>query len=336
MTWRRRAQRVWQHINVRGVRVAVGALLSALFLWLAFRQVPAGEVVTSLSSVRPIYVSLALVLVILSPLVRAIRWRLLYHPHHEGLRLDHLTIILLISQMLNIVLPARGGEVARVLFTSRSGELDAPRTVGTIVIEKWLDLVVLFVLTLLVPLAVTLPPWFRDPRIALGVFVIAFLCTALVITYGRRRLMTLASSLARFFPARWRRPVRDGLASTLEVLQVLRSPWVGLQLQAWSLLTGILSILVNYAVMLALDIELPLAAAAFVLVVLQVGVAVPSTPGKLGIFHYLCVLSLSVFGVGSTAALSYGVLLYFVVFVPPILLGSLGFWWMTVRNSNHG
>jgi len=107
---------------------------------------------------------------------------------------------------------------------------------------------------------------------------------------------------------------------------------VGLKLQGWSLLIWILSILVNYTVFLALGLPLPFAAALVLVVVLEVGVAVPSIPGKLGIFHYLCTLALGVFGLEKGAALGYAVLLYFVVFGPPSLLGALFLWWESVHR----
>jgi len=331
--WWERANGLWQRMNVRAVRVVGGTLLSVLFSWLAVRQVPLDQVAASFADIRYGFLALALAPVLISPLARAIRWRLLYHPRQDGLRLPSMAVILLISQMLNIVLPARGGEVARIVFMARTADRSPAYTLGTIVVEKWLDIVVLLVLVLLVPLFVALPPWFQDSRIALAVFAVAFFGGALVLTYGRERLLSLAASLARFFPARWRRPVKDTLETGLLSLDVLRSPRVGFQLQAWSLLLCILSILVNYVTLLALGISLPLAAALFVLVVLQIGVAVPSTPGKVGVFHYLCVLALSVFGVDKTTALSYGILLYFVVFLPPTLLGGLGLWWYTVRRG---
>jgi uncharacterized membrane protein YbhN (UPF0104 family) len=58
------------------------------------------------------------------------------------------------------------------------------------------------------------------------------------------------------------------------------------------------------------------------MVVLKVGVAMPSVPGKLGVFHYLCTLALGAFGLDKGVALGYAVLLYFVVFGPPVLLGA--------------
>ena len=101
--------------------------------------------------------------------------------------------------------------------------------------------------------------------------------------------------------------------------------WQGLVLMQagylgiWLALAG-----VNYAVLRALEIGAPVAAAFIVLIVLQVGTSVPSTPGKIGVFQYLTVLALAPFGVAREPALTYGVLLHVVGFVPLVAPG--GFW----------
>ena len=330
---RERANGLWQQANVRGLQVALGTGLSLVFLWLAFRDVPLSQVVATFSRADYRFVALALVLVLVSPLARAARWRLLYHPNQKGLSYLRLAEVLLISQMLNIiVVPARLGEVARIYFMGQTESQSRARTLGTIAVEKWLDILMLLLLVLLVPVFVSLPPWFRDSRVTLAVFATAFLGLALTLSYGKDRLLTLVESVSRFLPEGWRARIHRATGLALGSLDVLRSPWVGFRLQGWSLLIWMLSILVNYIVFLALGLPLPFAAALFLLVVLEIGVAVPSVPGKLGIFHYLCTLALGVFGLEKGAALGYAVLLYFVVFVPPSLLGALFLWWESVHR----
>jgi hypothetical protein len=65
------------------------------------------------------------------------------------------------------------------------------------------------------------------------------------------------------------------------------------------------------------------------LAVLQLGVAVPSVPGRFGVFEGLCLLTLAVFGVEANLALAYGVMLHGVVLLPPLVLGS---WWLVRLN----
>jgi uncharacterized membrane protein YbhN (UPF0104 family) len=67
-------------------------------------------------------------------------------------------------------------------------------------------------------------------------------------------------------------------------------------------------------------------ASVFLLVVLMLGVAVPSSPGRVGIYHYLVVLALSVFGVDQATAVSYAILLHFITILLPAGIGALLAW----------
>jgi hypothetical protein len=82
-----------------------------------------------------------------------------------------------------------------------------------------------------------------------------------------------------------------------------------------------MTVLLNQLLLWSLGIEVPLVAPLLLLVVLQVGVRVPSSPGSIGVFHYLSVLTLALFGVDKDLAFAYGVLLHLVTYLPPSLLG---------------
>jgi len=64
-----------------------------------------------------------------------------------------------------------------------------------------------------------------------------------------------------------------------------------------------------------------LTAALFLLIVLQVGSAPPTTPGKVGVFHYLVVLAMSAYSVDKELALAYSLVLYAVALLPKIMIG---------------
>lgn len=327
-----RVNGLWRQSSIRHLRVAIGTGLSLVFLWLAFRDVPVFQVMAILTQADPRFVALALVLVLVSPLARAARWKLLYYPDQKGLSPFKLAEALLIGQMLNIVAPAHLGEVARIYFMGKVEKRSRARTLGTIAVEKWLDVLMLLLLVLLVPVFISTPRWFQDSLWSLVTFAIAFLGAALILSHGKDRVLRLVESLSRFLPGSWRTRFQQAASLALGSLDVLQSPWVGFQLQGWSFLIWSLSVLINYVIFLALGLPLPLAAALFLLAVLQVGVAVPSAPGKLGVFHYLCTLALTPFGVEKSIALSYAMLLYFVAFGPPLLLGAFFFWHGSVRQ----
>lgn len=76
--------------------------------------------------------------------------------------------------------------------------------------------------------------------------------------------------------------------------------------------------------------------ALLLLVVLMSGVSVPPLPGNLGVFPYLCVLVLSLFGVNRETSLVYGIVLQIVAYLPLIVLGSASMLWenWSLRRSS--
>ncbi len=59
------------------------------------------------------------------------------------------------------------------------------------------------------------------------------------------------------------------------------------------------------------------------LVITTISVAVPSSPGYVGPFHYLCQISLAMFGVPAGPALSYAAVVHALIFLPVLGVGLL-------------
>ena len=114
--------------------------------------------------------------------------------------------------------------------------------------------------------------------------------------------------------------------TVVESLSIIRS-WQGLALmQVGYLATWLLLVGANYAVFRAAGIDAPVVAAFVVMIVLQVGMSVPSTPGRIGVFQYVAVLALAPFGVAREPALTFGVLMHLVGYGPLVALGGLSSW----------
>ncbi|MFN2167572.1 MAG: lysylphosphatidylglycerol synthase domain-containing protein, partial [Anaerolineae bacterium] len=116
------------------------------------------------------------------------------------------------------------------------------------------------------------------------------------------------------------RLLRAALAG-LDALEVWREGRAVLTLAGWSVLIWAMTVLLNQLLLWSLNIDVPLTAPLLLLVVLQAGVRVPSSPGSIGVFHYLSVLTLTLFGVDKDLAITYGVLSHLVTYVPPSLFG---------------
>ena len=111
-------------------------------------------------------------------------------------------------------------------------------------------------------------------------------------------------------------------------LDVLKDGGKLLGISGWSVLVWGTAILTNVLVLMALQVPLGSAreifvAALLVLVGLMLGISIPSIPGRIGLFEYICVLSLVAFGISRPSALAYGILLHAVVLLPSTLAGLI-------------
>ena len=210
--------------------------------------------------------------------------------------------------------------------------------IGTIAIEKIWDGTALFFTALGLGWVMVLPGWLLDPlRILAVVSVSGFFILALVYWLWK------TSRIKIDWVTRWGRIgfwLNTQFQAVIATLERLREEKVLFSFTLWTLLIVLLSASANYLVFLAFGMHLSFLAALFLLVVLMVGVSVPSVPGRFGVFHYLTVISLAVFGVSKDLALVYGVVLHLITYLPPVLMGTYGLmrertpWQWTVRKIN--
>ncbi len=313
----------WQ----RSGKFILGILLGAIGLYLAFRDISFKSVWTALIAADVGLVLLAVFSIFVTLAVNAARWQLLFYPRHRELRWGYVFMGLVIGQMVNIVVPARLGELARTYFVGQSEEISKSLTLSTVVVEKVLDVITMLVFfAVMLPLIaqqIVLPAWLQRPDwwlfLACGIALLGIVLAAIF----EEQLLILFIFLTRFLPERWRQSltvrVRDGLAG----LRAMRDWRVSLIVGILSGLTWLLAASTNYIMLRAMHISVSLFAAPFVLMVIQAGVAIPAPPGKIGVFHWLTSLALSVFAIERDIALSYAVLLHLVAYLPKIVLGGI-------------
>jgi uncharacterized protein (TIRG00374 family) len=312
---------------VRKLSLGIGLALGVLLLALAFKGADPSALTTALARTDPSLVILALVTVAATTAAKAHRWGLLFYPSHRILRLGRLLSALLIGQMMNALLPARLGELARAYLIGETEAQNKLFALGTIVVEKLLDGLMLLLLLALLFLLMPLPDWLRIPGAMTGLVLAALLVAILLLTGQREKILGAMDRFCQLVPVLERLGLRQQLEVLADSLSSLRATDVNTRLLVWSVGIWVLAALTNYLTLLALGIEAPLLVASlFVLVVIHLGLVVPSSPARIGVFHYLCVLSLSVFGVEGGLALAYGFVLHFIVVLPIIFAGLFFLW----------
>lgn len=135
-------------------------------------------------------------------------------------------------------------------------------------------------------------------------------------------LAHLSRLVARLAPGRWRSRIEGQFLAASEGLSGIRTRNGHMLLWTLSVAVLLLAASTNYLLLLAFDLPVPATAAVFLLVALQLGNAIVSVPGNLGVFQYVTVLVLSSYGVERNTAVAYAMTLYVVALGPKLLAGA--------------
>jgi uncharacterized protein (TIRG00374 family) len=308
------------------IQLLLGLVLGFAALYLAAREVNLRELGRVLGSVSLPLLLLAIITALLTPVVKAVRWRWLFYPRTLDLGLARATSLLALGQAINLLVLGRWGELVRAYFTGEEANISKSFVFGTIAAEKLLDMVVLAVLVVALIPFVALPAWLAD---RVGYVVVVALVVSVVIAAllgGRDLWLGIAARGLRILPkpaaARW----EARLAAAVDGLGALRDRRAAAAIWGWTAAAWLIAALTNLLLLAAFGLPPSVLVALFLLVVLQAGVAVPSTPGKIGVFQFLCVLALSVFKVPASVAFGYGVVLYLIVLGTICGWAVLGLW----------
>jgi uncharacterized protein (TIRG00374 family) len=303
------------------IRIGLAITISLLSIYLALRNISLQEVGESLKGTNYLYVALALASVGINILAKTSRWMVLMKPRHQQVKYYQVLKSLLIGQSLNNLYPIRIGDISRV-YIAKSG---ATRTfvLGTIGIEKVIDMLSFAILFVLLLILIPLPVWVSNSGYSLAIISLIISLGVMLITYKRSLVIQFIERIIARFPRRFQTYSKPRIRAGINSLEILQNNSDLFRLGLWSTIIWGTALLNNQLALLALDIHLPLTASLLILIALIIGISLPSIPGRFGIFEYICILAVGVYGIDQTTGLSYGVLLHAIVMLPTTLMGLI-------------
>jgi uncharacterized protein (TIRG00374 family) len=285
------------------IQRVVEIVISLAFLALALQGINLKALGAALSRANYVWLLPAVLITLGILLVKGVRWQLLFRPEH---RLPFFPVFtaLCAGYLASNVLPARLGEVVRVVLLASDEPVGVARTVSTIVVERLLDVLsVMIILVMLLPF-VTLPPAMTKAAQGLGILTLIGSAVLLLLSFWKERVLSWTHSVLRHIRFLDRPAVYQAIGHLIDGFATLRGK-LGLALIALSLLSWFGSVAVAWSVSKAFAMPVPVTAMAFAVVVVALGMIVPSSPGYIGVFHYLATVALAPFGVSKDTALSF-------------------------------
>lgn len=306
--------------------LVIGLLVSAIFLFLAFRKTDFHELYGHLATANYWYLIPASVLTIAALWVRALRWGLLLHPL-KAIGAGTLFSATSIGFMCNNILPMRLGELIRAFVIGRSAGVRASAAFATIIIERLFDL---FAMIGVFGLLLIFAP-FHNRDFKIGV-LIAF-CAGIVALVGLVVFYLWPAPFeriaARVLPGKVRERVLRLLRSFANGLEIFRDVrrlfGIGaLTILMWLCITVVIEICFASARLEEGGLALPGSASLLVLVVIAIGVMVPSGPGFVGTMQAAAVFGLGIVGYHDRdRALSFSILYHATQWFPVVLVGLI-------------
>jgi len=266
--------------------------------------------------------------------LRALRWRLLLRNAGFGKRqgvelpsLGGLTQIIIINWFVNCIMYARLGDPYRAYLLKQNADVSFPKTLGTVLSERVLDIIVIFLLVLVAifVLLLTGSPGMRVAGLVLVVGIVLLSVIAVLLGVMGRFGRSVARRLPRRVKAVYTH-FEEGTLGSFGGLPMLGSLSIGI----WLLEAGRL-VLVTQALSQATGfniLDIGLALLLFAALANAMITAIPLTPGGLGLVEP------GVAGLLMIAAIPRGVALSIVLvdrtisFLSVIVIGLVvfGFW----------
>jgi glycosyltransferase 2 family protein len=314
-----------QLLSERYTHIILGVFITALALYLGLRRITIGDITAAFSETKYMLVFLALLSVAVNTFGKTVRWQVLMGTRGKSIKRGKILAALLVGQMLNTLSFARIGDLSRVYIAGRMG-IGKVFAFSTLIVEKFLDTLAYVFLFIVLFLLMQLPDWITHSGYTFLIISILLATGLLISSFRSEWILKFIRLLLSRFPAKFRLYTLPRIQAAIDGLRLFKNFRETSLSSLWSVIIWITAILTNHLALIAMDIYLPITASILLLLGLQAGISLPSTPGRIGVFQYICVLVLGIFGVSQASAFGYGILLHVIVLFPTTLAGLIIFW----------
>ena len=297
--------------------LAVGVPVSLVVLYVATRGVAWEDVRAGLREARLGPLAAAVVALGGVYVIQGARWRWIARRQARSSQATFVGLVVA-GVGANNVLPGRVGDLLRAHWLSRRTGTPRSRTLATVVVDRACDVFVLLALLIatypFTPRRTWIDRVYVASLVVTAILAAGLVATRLYVAHRARDGRTLPLSVRLSWPGRQLSGLIRGTAAVVGPGDLAAA--VALSAAAWVLWAAGLWLVAD-----ALGIDLALWQAAFMTGLVNLGTAVPSSPGFVGTYQWLCVSGLGLFDIGASQAFAFSLVLQAAWFVPTTAAG---------------
>lgn len=314
------------------IKFWLGIAVSLFFMILLLRKIDFKSLGVALLSTDFRFIALAILFTFVSYFLRALRWRYLLISE-KIIPFSSLYPATIIGYMANNLLPARLGEFVRAYTLAEKEQLETPAVFASLVIDRLFDGFTVLVILMITLFTMKLPVGMEEAAVALragGVAMFLLYCGIILFLFllKKQTIRTLAAVkfVLKPFPKSISDKIIPLLGSFIGGIRLSPNWWHIVIITATSAAIWLFCLLPVDMILRSFNVQLPLTASMFILILLVFAVMVPASPGYIGTYHYACYKGLSVFGIPETTSVSIALVMHGTGFFPVIIAGLYYLW----------
>jgi len=304
-------------------KIILGILISIILVYLSFKGIKLQDVVSDLRKIQLSYVIFFLLIGALVQYLRSYRWGIILQPLEK---IDQLSLFSVTSVgfLAIAAIPARIGELARPYLISQKSSIKMSSALGTIIVERVLDSFTVLTIAVVVLFFTDLPSWMIKSSIIFFMLALAIFCFMLFMILNRETALKFIKIILNKLPGTLAHKIDGLIHHFIDGFQIVTNINLLLYLIFLSAVIWLTNVLAIYILLMSFGFNLPLIASFVLMIILIVGIAIPTAPGFIGNWHFACVLGLSIFGLPKVEALSFAVVYHFLSMIVVLVFG-IGF-----------
>ena len=298
-----------------------GFIISFFGLYLAFNKLNFNDLKDVLLSVDWLLIIFATSIMILSVLIRSIRWQILLKPF-DNFQIYNLFSSTMIGYFGNSVLPLKLGEFLRANTLNKIYPSMPVSTIfATITIERLLDLIGAFFLIIVLMSTNDVPNWFSNSFFILVLFM--FFIILFVIFLVQLKKNFLIQNFTFFKTYSFLKKINLIVNNFIDGIRSIKSLDQRTSILFYTFMLWFMYWISVWLCIVATNINISFFQAGIVLFATGMVIAIPSAPGYIGTFHATAVLILSdYFLISISKAQAFAILNHFVGFIPMVIIGG--------------
>lgn len=313
------------------LKIFIPIAFGLFLVWYSYNSTTPEErkqIIHYISNASPLWVTISILIGILSHISRAIRWKYLLEPLGYRPKTVNTIFIVLISYFANLGIP-RSGEILRATALTTYEKVPFEKGFGTIVTERVIDLLMLLIIIMItLVLQTDFILGFLEER---GVNIIGAIGILLVGIVGlflgsyiiRKSRSPLAIKLKGFLNG-----LKEGVLSLFKMKN--KWPFIFHTIFIWAAYFGMFWV-IKYTV----EETIPLSLGELLVAFVAGAFAMSTTNGGIGLYPIAVSAALGIYGISSISGDAFGWIMWIAQTLMVVVFGTISFLVLPLLNRNR-